>query len=261
MQPTVYLLGQLVIILLVLGLLSMLLYGMRHALARLRVGAQNRRLLIGFTLAGLILWLAILALMAFAGYFRRFDTGLPRWLLAMGPPVIVVAVLLFSKKLRLLLLALPAAWLIYAQTFRILVELFYYLGCRAGYVPPQMTFAWLNFDIIVGITAPMAGYVFFGRNRYHRFQAIYWNVFGVALLLNNIMVAALSTPSSIRVFMNEPAGVFLADFPFVWIPGFIVPFALALHLFSLKQLIFTKPAQRRFSLRRGRERRKKGNAS
>ncbi len=238
----------------------MLLYGMRRALSRLRAGAHNRQLLIGFTLTGLALWLAILALMAVSGYFRHFDTDLPRWLFTMIPPAMVLIALLFSKKIRLLLLALPPAWLIYAQTFRVLVELFYYLGYRAGYVPPQMTFAWLNFDVIVGITAPMAGYVFFGRNRYHRFQAIYWNVFGVALLLNNILVAALSTPSSIRVFMNEPTGVFFADFPFIWIPGFIVPFALALHLFSLKQLIFTKPAQRRFSLRRGRKQ-GKGNES
>jgi hypothetical protein len=32
----------------------------------------------------------------------------------------------------------------------------------------------------------------------------------------------------------------MAHFPFIWIPGFIVPFALAMHLFSLKLLVLNK---------------------
>jgi hypothetical protein len=68
------------------------------------------------------------------------------------------------------------------------MELFLWLGYRAGFVPLQMTFEWLNYDIIVGLTAPMAGFSFFGRRRYHRFQAILWNIFGMALLANIVLI-------------------------------------------------------------------------
>ena len=124
--------------------------------------------------------------------------------------------------------------------FRIPMEIFLWLGFIAGFVPPQMTFEWLNFDIIVGITALMGGFTFFGRGRYRRFEAIIWNIFGILLLANIVLIAFLSAPFPFRVFMNEPANTMVAYFPFIWIPGFIVPFALAMHLFSLKQLILNK---------------------
>ena len=120
------------------------------------------------------------------------------------------------------------------------MEIFLWLGFIVGFVPPQMTFEWLNFDIIVGITALMGGYTFFGRRRYRRFEAILWNFFGIVLLINIVLIALLSAPFPFRVFMNEPVNTFVAYFPFIWIPGFIVPFAFAMHLFSLKQLILNK---------------------
>ena len=242
--------GRLIIIALVAGLLSLLLYGLRHALTRLKIAENRRRRLLGFTLAGLICWLAILGVLAFAGFFRNFQALPPRLLLAVFPPLIAILALFFSRKMRLLLLAVPPGWLLYAQTFRILMELFLWLGYRGGFVPPQMTFEWLNYDIIVGLTAPIAGFVFFGRGRFRRFEAVLWNIFGVALLLNIVLISMLSTPSPLRIFMNDPPNTFVAEFPFVWIPGFIVPFALALHLFSLKQLLFARPVRRQFRLRR-----------
>jgi len=132
------------------------------------------------------------------------------------------------------------------------MELFLWLGYRGGYVPGLMTFEGLNYDIIVGLTAPMAGMVFFGRNRYHRFQAVLWNVFGIALLLNIVAVSLMSLPeaSPLHVFDARPANRFIADFPFIWIPGFIVPFALMLHLFSLRQLMMINRAGPRFTLKK-----------
>lgn len=253
MQPEIYLIGQLIVILLAFGLVSILVFGLRYALGQLQVKEEKKRKLIGFTVAGVVLWLAILGLGAVIGFFQQYQFFPPRVFLAFMPPLIIIIVLLFSPSFTAILRVLPMSWLFYVQSFRILMELFLWLGYRGGYVPPQMTFEWLNYDIVVGITAPMAGMVFFGRGRYQRFEAIYWNVFGIALLLNIVIIAVLSVPTPMRVFMNEPANTFVTQFPFIWIPGFIVPFALAMHLFSLKQLFLTKKTGRGFSLRgRGR---------
>ena len=250
MQPEVYLIGQLIIILLSFGLLSILVYGLRFALSRLQVREEKKRQLIGFTVAGLVIWLVILGLGAGMGFFRAYEAFPPRVFFAFVPPVVIAVVLLFSASFTAILRVLPMSWLFYVQSFRILMELFLWMGYRGGYVPPQMTFEWLNYDIIVGLTAPLAGLVFFRHGRYQRFEAIYWNVFGLALLLNVVIIAVLSSPTPWRVFMNEPANTFVAGFPFIWIPGFIVPFALAMHLFSLKQLFITNRPRREFSLRK-----------
>lgn len=250
MDLTLYITGQLIITVLALGLVSVLRYGLRHALERLHIRAENRRQLLSFVTTALVFWLAILALLAYRGFFFHFENFPPRVMLALLPPLIVIIALLFSRFFGVLLRAVPESWLIYVQGFRILMELFLWLGYRGGYIPLQMTFEWLNYDIVVGITAVMAGYVFFANGRYRRLEAIIWNVFGMVLLLNVLLIAVLSFPSPARIFLNEPSNAFVALPPFIWIPGFIVPFALAMHLFSLKQLFFFRKRSARFRLRR-----------
>lgn len=240
MNNNLYFIGQLIIILLVFGLLRSLVFGLRHAFAKMHMKSKKRQLYIVYILAGCIIWLTILALLSFSGFFTNFEDFPPRVMFAIVPPLLLSIILLFSRYFKIILKAIPESWLIYIQAFRIFMELFLWMGFLGGFVPPQMTFEWLNYDIIVGITALMAGYVFFGKGRYRWPEAIIWNVFGIVLLFNIILIALLSAPTTFRVFLNEPANTFVANFPFIWIPGFIVPFALAMHLFSLKQIAMSK---------------------
>ena len=238
---TLFLGTQLLVVLIAFALVWAIFYGLKHAFVQMKIKETSQKKLLAYTIIGTGCWLSILAALAFLGFFNKFDTLPPRLVLfAILPPVILTFVLLFSKLFYKVLLHIPQSWLVYVQSFRIVMEIFLWLGFIAGFVPPQMTFEWLNFDIIVGITALMGGYTFFGRGRYRRFEAILWNIFGIVLLFNIVLIALLSAPFPFRVFMNEPANTFVAFFPFIWIPGFIVPFAFAMHLFSLKQLILNK---------------------
>ncbi len=238
MNDFLYLTGQLIIFVLVLGLINSLLFGLRFAGKQLEWSKGEHKRVTRLVILATSLWLITLLIFSWLGAFDAFDFFPPRIFYVFFPPMLVVFFFLFWPSFDRFLKVIPASWLIYIQSFRILMELFLWLGYKAGFVPLQMTFEWLNYDIIVGITAPMAGFSFFGPRRYHRFQAILWNIFGMALLCNIVLIAMLSTPSPIRVFMNEPANIFIAQIPFIWIPGFIVPFALAMHLYSLRQLIF-----------------------
>jgi hypothetical protein len=238
MNNFLYLTGQLIIFVLVIGLINALLYGIRYAGKQLGWSEKRQKRTSRYFIVGFSFWLILLLVLAQLDVFTVFEVFPPRVLYVFIPPLLFIAFFLFWPPLGKFLKAAPASWLIYVQSFRILMELFLWLGYRAGFVPLQMTFEWLNYDIIVGLTAPMAGFSFFGRRRYHRFQAILWNIFGMALLANIVLIAVLSMPSPIQVFMNEPSNSFIANIPFIWIPGFIVPFALAMHLFSLRQLIF-----------------------
>lgn len=248
MNETAYVTGQITIILLVIALFSTLMYALRYALYKLEVDKPKRKQFRIYISIGFVIWLALLSLLSWSGFFRDFSSLPPRIFIALIPPLVLIVLLMFSKPFGNILRVIPMSWPIYIQAFRVLMELFLYMGFKGGYVPEQMTFQWLNHDIIVGITAPMAGFVFFGGNRYRRFEAIIWNVFGMILLLNIVLVSVLSTPSPFRVFMNEPANTFVAEFPFIFIPGFIVPFALAMHLFSLRQLFLKIPTRRKFRL-------------
>ena len=255
MDIALYIICQLLVVAIVFGMLGSLHYGLSRGLRRIPMPEINRRRILQSVRAGGVLWLLVLAVLAMQGFFRDFSDLPPRILLvATLPPVFLIFILLVSRTFRLLLKVIPESWFFYVQAFRILMELMLWLGYKGGFVPPQMTFEWLNFDIIVGITAPMAAYVFFGRGRYRRLEGIIWNVFGIVLLLNVVVIAYFSTPAPWRVFYNEPALTFVSEVPFIWIPGFIVPFALGMHVFSLVQLLTTRPQLRRyFKLRRRQE--------
>ena len=245
MNRTIYLFNQLLILLLVLALIASTLYAIRFVLQKRKTEPQVLKRFLQYIGGGFFCWLALLSVLSLSGFFTDFQSLPPKILIAVIPPVGFTIYLLFSKSFTKILFDLPTSWLIYIQSFRIPMELLLWFGFLGGFVPFQMTFEGLNYDILVGITALMAGYVFFYRGRYLRFEAIIWNISGLTLLFNILLISILSTPSPFRVFMNEPANYFIAHFPFIWIPGFIVPFAFAMHLFSLKQLYLKKAGRRK----------------
>lgn len=255
MAPDTYLiLAQVLLILLVVVVLWFIQKGCRRILSAMEVEKQRANKISNYTLAGIILWLLIQAITATLGFFTNFEVLPPRIAFAVLPSVFVTIYLLFSKRFNAFLEKAPEEWLIYLQSFRFPLEIILWLGFLGGSIPFQMTFEGFNFDIIVGLTAYMAGFVFFARNRYRKLEAIIWNVFGLVLLVNIVSIAVVSTPSPFRIFMNEPANRIIAYFPFIWIPGFFVPLALALHLFSLKQLIFmSKNKRRKFNFTLGKK--------
>ena len=127
-------------------------------------------------------------------------------------------------------------WIVYAQSFRMIMEFILWLLYRYSIIPVQMTFAGRNFDILIGFTAPFVAYFCFIKKTWSPKVALIWNFAGLLLLGNIVVVALLSTPYPFRVFMNEPANTLVFSFPFVWLPAFVVPFALLLHLISIKRL-------------------------
>ena len=251
MDGPLYVLTQIALILIVVGLLLCISFGLRHVWKQRQVEAAQSKKLLNYVLASLIIWLTILGLLNFGGYFRNFRMIVPRTMLIMLPPLILVFYLMISRRFSQNILSyVPGRWLIYVQSFRIFMELIFWVGLLGGFVPFQMTFAGLNFDIVVGITALIAGSVFFAKGRFRKFEVFIWNIFGLALLANILIIAFLSAPSPFRVFLNEPANTLVGFFPFIWIPGFLVPFALAMHLFSIKQIFILSRRKFRFSLRR-----------
>jgi len=181
-------------------------------------------------------WLIILGALAKFDFFDNFSPVPPHMLLAFLPPLIFAIILGFSKKISAFLKYVPAFWLVIIQSFRIVVEIALWQLNRDGRVPVQMTFEGWNFDIVTGITALIMGYLIY-KNRIGNGGIIAWNIFGLILLANIITISILSMPTPFRVFMNEPANVILTQYPFIWIPGFLVPFAYSMHILSIKKAI------------------------
>jgi hypothetical protein len=217
----------------VVGMLLVVLWGAARAARRVTPGAVRGVRVAGLALAG---WLALTVVLAARGFFLDFRSLPPHMLLGIGPPLLVILALAFSARTAPLLAALPKAWPVGAQAFRIVVEIVLWRLAAAGVAPEIMTFHGRNVDILVGLSAPLVAYYCFVRRAWPERVAVWWNWAGIVILLNVVVHAQLSTPAPFRVLVTEPPTTFIGHVPYIWLPVFLVPLAWLLHLVSLRQL-------------------------
>jgi len=128
----------------------------------------------------------------------------------------------------------PPAWPIAAQTFRVGVELALFALHAAGRAPVQITFEGRNFDVLVGLSAPWIGWLV-ATGRIGTKGALAWNVIGLAVLANTVGTVATSTPGPLHLDWPGAPLTAITSWPIVWLPAFLMPIAVFLHVVSLRQ--------------------------
>jgi len=186
-------------------------------------------------IVGVCSWLAITATLATMGFFEDFSSFPPRVALAVMPPFL--AVLFIAWRTPTTLHTAPMRLFVTFQVFRVLMEMVLYSLYYAAVLPQQMTWDGRNFDVLVGITAPIVSILCLRSGKEMRGVVITWNVVSICLLVNIMIVGLLSAPTPFRVFTEGPANRVVALWPWIWLPSFVVPMALAGHILSLRQLL------------------------
>jgi hypothetical protein len=132
-----------------------------------------------------------------------------------------------------------ARWLTYLHLVRIPVEIVLFWLFLQKQVPQLMTFEGRNFDILSGLTAPAIAYLGCKQLKWGRRLLLAWNCICLALLINIVVHAVLSAPFAFQQFAFEQPNVAILYFPFIWLPGFIVPVVLLSHLVVIRKLLIT----------------------
>lgn len=196
---------------------------------------------------------ALLASLLAAAWMTITGLAAARGLLHMWAPPTMLLVLVASGAIAIALglsrlglqiaLAVPLAALVGVQGFRLVLELAMHRAYVEGLMPVQMSYSGRNFDIVTGISALLVGgWLATGRRSLTLVAA--WNLLGVATLANVLVVAQLSAPTPFRVFMEEPANVWISRAPWVWLPSVMVLSALLGHLLVLRRLMAERAARR-----------------
>jgi len=184
----------------------------------------------------LIAWLLQLGILSVRGFFADFSRLPPRLSFALLAPLPLVLLFSRSRAGKQFLQHIQPQWLIYLQSFRILVEIALWLLVRNGSLPVQMSFEGRNFDMLTGLLAFPVGYYCFVKKSWPPAVALLYNIAGLVLLLNIVAISALSMPTPLRIFPNPPDSSLLTQFPFIYLPGLLVPLAYTLHILSLRKL-------------------------
>jgi hypothetical protein len=211
------------------GLVLIVALSIVYALRRAAAGVTA-------TLGILLAYLAIPGALAKAGLLDRYvPLPAPALLLLLALTALTVVVV-FSPLGRRLAGSIPLGAIVALQAFRIAVELLLHRLYLEGVVPEQMTYLGRNFDVISGITGLALGVWLLGGRTVPRGTVLAWNILGLLLLANIVLVAVLSTPVPFRRFVQGPPNLLPSVFPYVWLPSFLVQVALGSHLLVFRQL-------------------------
>lgn len=189
----------------------------------------------------LSVWLLTQSVLGLLGFYTITNTMPPRFQLLLLPPLVFTIVQFSTKKGRAFIDSLDLKFLTIMHIVRIPVEIVLYLLFLGKAIPELMTFEGRNFDILVGITAPIIYYFVFVRQKWGKPALITWNMLSLGFLLNIIVNGMLSAPTPFQQFGFEQPNIAVLYFPFMFLPACIVPLALFSHLSSIRQLLLTKP--------------------
>ena len=189
-----------------------------------------------------ILWLLLQAVLTLNNSYNLDTTSFPPKIILTGilPAIITIIIAFTTQKGRQFIDSLPLKNLTYLNIVRIPVEIVLYWLFLNKTIPELMTFEGRNFDILAGITAPIIAYFGLTKTTLSRQTILLWNFICLALLLNIVINALLSAPSPIQKFAFDQPNIAILNFPFSWLPTFIVPIVLFGHLTSIRQLFKQK---------------------
>ena len=220
--------------------ITVLFYGLglaelKRALQHASFDEGRRKRIFNRVIFSLTGWAAFVSVWSLSGRMQDF-TIFP---LNMAPilfiPMITVLIVTFSSIGKEILAHVEPQFVIKLQSFRFFVELVIWLLFIEQLLPVQMTFEGRNFDVISGVTAPFIAWLL-AIQKINRTLLVLWNLACLGLLINIVTVAILSMPTNLQYFFNEPHSIAVTQFPYAFLPAFLVPLAYMLHFLSLRQL-------------------------
>jgi hypothetical protein len=185
---------------------------------------------------GLIIWFLLQYIFGKLGFFALGLGELPpRIMIFIIPNFIVLFYLAMSVTGRRIAGQFSLVFMTAVQVFRIGVELILWQLAGRELLPSVMSFEGRNFDILVGITAPVVAYLY-SQGKVSNGFLIAWNVAGLLLVTNVVVHGMLSVPGIELIQTNVPN--FIVSFaPFNLLPGVLVPIAYLFHILSIRKLL------------------------
>jgi len=183
------------------------------------------------------LWLLYLTTLSYFEVLVDFSFPPRMPLLVVMPLMVLIIISLFRKVTSDFGANAAISWLIYIQSFRIIVELIIWGAYQEGIIPIDATFEGSNFDVVVGLTAvPMAYYA--KRDKVSPMALIVWNIAGLVILANTVRM--FITAGYFPHLLGESSTMIGPEFvkmPYLLIAGLFMPLAVLIHGLSIKQLL------------------------
>jgi len=210
------------------------LRGLDTGLRRSGCAALIRRSLLIRIGALLGIWFLAITAAAVAGAW--LDPSVPRAVGYLVPALALSLVIWRAGWLQAAVQALSPASIPWLQTLRIGGGLTLFAAWASGVAPWGWVLSAGTGDILVGLGAAAVAALLGTGLAWSRTAAIAWNVFGLVDMAHTMVRGLLSAPGPQQRIFETPPNLVPAVFPFIYLPAFIVPLTILLHILSLQQL-------------------------
>ena len=202
-------------------------------IALLKNGDHPKALLSNYVIVGTV-WLAYTIIISRIGVMNNFTLP-PRVPLLLVIPSIVGIIFLTERPLfKSVIKRTPLHVPVFLISFRIIVEMLIYGAYRNGIFPQRVTFEGLNFDVLVGLSSLIIGFLLVRKKL--SMQALWiWNLvsmFVLTLTMYSFVSAYYFSDYVATTGHNE-----LVSFPYLLLVSVLLPIAIFLHVFIIRQVL------------------------
>ncbi len=192
---------------------------------------------IGFVLLS---WFFVALILGLQGFFEATPGGqFQNMLFTFIPLALGLGLFFYSKTLKQIIDATPMHWLVSIQIYRAL-GVFFLILYSMQLLPAEFAIPAGIGDILIGITAPLVGYLYFIRKAIAQNLVILWSILGIADLVIAVTLGFLTSPGLLNLLSVEAPNVLVSVYPLVLIPAFGVPLSILLHVFALRKALREK---------------------
>jgi hypothetical protein len=185
-----------------------------------------------------VVWLAVQGVLSYSGFYADSNGRLAKLAFVLVPPLILIILILATRRGKRFTRRLDLRTLHLLHVIRIPVEVCLYWLSLQKTVPELMTFAGDNFDIVMGITAPILFLTCFKRRAVRSVNLLFgWNIIGLVMLSSAVVKNILSIPTVFQKLAFDQPNIAVLYFPFIWLLCFILPVVLFSHLVMIKRLM------------------------
>ena len=177
----------------------------------------------------MLVWSIVHSILAYRGFYQDTTSMPPRFGLVLIPGVLFIILGLLPRHHTWLQIHRNPQLSMLLHTVRLPVEIVLWGLFMHQMVPQLMTFEGRNFDILMGITAPIIGALYY-RKKIGKRALLAWNIIGLILVVFILVNGLLSAELPFQQFGFEQPNRALSYFPFVLLPALVVPVVIWTHL-------------------------------
>jgi len=184
----------------------------------------------------LVAWSIIHSLLAYFGFYQDEAAIPPRFGLVIVPVLIALIYSFTPRKREYFYERRSTQVSTFLHAVRVPIEIILLMLYRHEMIPELMTFEGRNFDIIIGLSAPLIGLLNFYRKLSKKVLLV-WNFLGLFFVTFILVNGILSAELPFQQFGFDQPNRAVIFFPFILLPATIVPIVIHTHLIDIGKLI------------------------